>query len=214
MRFLILIAALALLAYGSYNGLFVAPPDAMMGDVQRIMYVHVPAAWMACLAFFVAFLVNIFYLFKRSPKVDALAVSIIEVGVFFNTLLLILGAIWGKPTWGTYWTWDPRLTTALIMCMSFTAYLGLRQFIDDPERRSLFAAIFAIVASVNLPLVWFSVRWWRSLHQIQSSPETVAHSMATPLRINAFAFLGIGIFFAWQRYLIERKRAIALEVEP
>ena len=212
-RFIFLAIAVSLLASGSYYGLWVAPPDAMMGDVQRIMYVHVPCAWMAFVAFLGCFLVSAAWLIMRRYWIDALAESFAEVGVLFNVLLLGTGMIWGRPTWGVYWTWDPRLTTAAIMCFMFAAYLGLRQFNDDPEKRATFAAIYAVFASVNLPLVWFSVRWWRTLHQMQSSPETVSHSMVIPLRINAFAMLSFLIFFVWQRYLIAEAR-IRVQLAP
>lgn len=205
-RFVFLAIAVVLLACGSYYGLAVAPPDAMMGDVQRIMYVHVPCAWIAFVAFFLCFLASGAWLIWRRFWIDAVAESLAEVGVLFNVLLLGTGMIWGRPTWGVYWTWDPRLTTAAIMCFMFAAYLGLRQFNDDPEKRATFAAIYAIFASANLPLVWFSVRWWRTLHQMQSSPETVSHTMVIPLRINAFAMLAFLIFFVWQRALIAFSR--------
>lgn len=197
---LVLLVALGLTAYGEYFGLFVAPPDRMMGEVQRIMYVHVPAAWMSLLAFTVTLIASITYLVKQSRGADALAEASAEVGVMFNALLIVLGSIWGKPTWGIWWTWDPRLTTAAIMLVSFAGYLALRRFVEDAERRARFSAVFAIVAYVDLPLVWFSVKWWRSLHQLQSSPATVDPQMVFALRMNAFAFLAWLIFFVWMRY--------------
>lgn len=199
---LVLAVALVLTGYGEYFGLFQAPPDRMMGEVQRIMYVHVPAAWMALLAFTVTLGASIAFLAKRSRRADALAEASAEVGVVFNALLITLGAIWGKPTWGVWWSWDPRLTTAAIMLVAFAGYLALRRFIEDGERRARLSAIFAIVAYVDLPLVWFSVKWWRSLHQLQSSPATVDPQMVFALRTNAFAFLAWLIFFIWMRFRI------------
>src|SRR5687768_7273793 len=111
---------LGLLAWGTYVGLVQAPPDRMMGDVYRIMFVHVPSAWMALVAFTVTFAASVVYLLKSSPMADAIAEASAEVGVLFNVLLLMTGSIWGRPTWGVWWTWDPRLTTAAIMLFAFS----------------------------------------------------------------------------------------------
>jgi heme exporter protein C len=195
---------LALLIWGHYWGLVLAPPEREMGEVYRIIFVHVPSAWMALLAFTTTLIASLIYLFKGSMKADAAAEASAEVGVFFNVLTLVTGAIWGKPTWGVYWTWDPRLTTAAIMCIAFAGYLALRRFVIEPERRASWSAIVAIIIYADIPLVWFSVKWWNSLHQLQSSPETVSPDMYLPLRVSAFAFLFLMIAFIRGRYHIAR----------
>lgn len=202
--------ALLLLIVGGYWGLFVAPTEREMGEVYRIIYVHVPSAWMALIAFTVTFVASVVYLFNGSFKADTLAEASAEVGVFFSVLVLFTGSVWGKPTWGVYWSWDPRLTTAAIMTFGFAGYLALRRFVDLPERRAIWAAVTAIIVYVDIPLVWFSVKWWNSLHQLQSSSQTVSAEMVTPLRISAFAFLFVYIFFTRLRCSIGARR---LELE-
>jgi heme exporter protein C len=209
------LAALAavLLAVGHYLGLAWAPPDREMGDVQRIMYVHVPLQWMAMLLLTLNFACALAYLFKPSWRTDSLAEASAEVGLVCATLGLVTGAIWGKPTWGVYWSWDPRLTAEAIMIVTYTGYLALRRFVEDPERRAVWSAVVGIIGFVNLPIVWFSVRWWRSLHQVQSSPRTVDPELYIPLRVNAFGFLALVTVFVAVRYWIalrEREQEVAL----
>lgn len=191
---------LSLFAAGIVWGTLIAPPDRMMGDVYRIMFVHVPAAWLAFVAYMVTFIASIAYLWRGGAKLDALAEASAELGVVFNVILVVTGSIWGKPTWGVWWSWDPRLTTAAIMLFAFFGYLTLRRAVDDPERRATWASVLAILISADLPIVWFSVKWWNSLHQLQSSPATVAPSMVVALRLNAFAFLGYYLWCLRHRY--------------
>ena len=186
---------LAMLLVGSTIGLFVAPAERHMGDVQRIMYVHVPSAWAALLCFTAAFGLAIASLWSAKPRYDALMVGAIETGVVFNALLLAQGMIWGHAAWGVWWDWDVRLTTSLVMLLLFAGVLGLRSFVDDTERRAAWSGAATIIAFVDVPLVYFCVRWWRSLHQIQSSPETVDRAMTLPLRINAIALLLMAIWW-------------------
>lgn len=205
--------ALGLLIWGHYVGLAVAPPDREMGDVQRIMYAHVPAVWIAMVALTLNFLCSVTYLFKPSWKTDALAEASAEVGLLFGAVGVLLGAIWGRPTWGVYWTWDPRLTTAAILLVAYMGYLALRRFVEDAEKRAVWSAVVGIIAAVDLPIIWFSVKWWRSLHQVQSTPRTVDPAMIFPLRISAFAFLAFMIVFIIYRYRIalhERQAEVAL----
>jgi heme exporter protein C len=187
-----------------------------MGDVQRIMYVHVPQVWMALLAVTLNCGCSVAYLFKNSWKTDALAEASAEVGVFFGAVGISLGSIWGRPTWGVWWAWDPRLTTAAILLVAYAGYLALRRFVEDPERRAVWSAVTAIVAYVDVPLIWYSVQWWRSLHQVQSSPRTVDPQMVLVLRWHAFAFLALLIYFIWTRYqiaLAARHRELAMPAE-
>ena len=195
-----------LIAIGHYMGLFVAPKEAMMGDVGRILYVHVPTAWVALLTYLIAFVIAIGSLWTGKRGWDAHLEATIEVGVVLNVLLTFQGSIWAKPTWGIWWTWDPRLTTTAIMVLSFVGVLLLRGSITNPERRSLVSAVGAIIAFVNVPIVYMSVKWWRTLHQDFSSPETVSSTMVLPLRIAAFGmlFLMIGLILARGRIALQR----------
>lgn len=197
---------LALLGYGTWQGLVVAPPDKYMGDVARIMYVHVPTAWTALLCFTVAFVVSIGWLVRGTWRWDSLQEALIEVGVVLGVLLIAQGSIWARPTWGVWWDWDPRLTTSAVLVLAFGGILALRAFVDDPKRRATWTAVASVVAFVDVPIVYFSVRWWRSLHQVQSSPETVDSPMVLALRINAVAFLLVGTWLVMRRYRVARRR--------
>jgi heme exporter protein C len=195
------LAALALVLTGSYIGLFVAPAERHMGDVQRIMYVHVPSAWSALLCFTCAFVCAIGSLWTGGRRWDATLVGAAEAGLVFNALLLVQGSLWGRATWGIWWDWDVRLTTSLVLLLLFTGVLALRSFAGGTERRARLTAVAAIVAYVDVPLVYFCVRWWRSLHQIQSSPQTVDPAMVLPMRLNAF---GLALAAAW--FIVRRAR--------
>ncbi len=197
---------LILLVVGGWMGLSWAPADREMGDVQRIMYAHVPAVWCALVALTLQFGCSLFYLFKSKDKVDAMAASATEVGVFFGVVGVLLGAIWGRPTWGVWWTWDPRLTTAAILIVAYVGVMALRSFVEDPERRATWAAVASLIAFVDIPIVWFSVRWWRSLHQVQSSPATVDESISLALRVNGIALLLVAVWMIWTRYRIAVRR--------
>ncbi len=196
-----------LLLVGSYRGLFVAPPETFMGDVQRIMYVHVPTAWNAMLAFTFAFGCALMFLFRGGWEWDARLEASMEAGTVLSVLLCMQGALWAKPTWGVFWDWDPRLTTTAVMVFLFTGILALRRFVDDPVRRATWAAVACIIAYVDVPIVYFSVRWWNSLHQVQSSPSTVSSVFHWPLRINAF-----GVLFLLSGLVLLRTRIAALRL--
>ena len=148
-------------------GLSVVPPDAVQGDAQRIMYVHVPAATLAYLAFAVTAVGSVLYLWPRTRalKWDRLAASSAELGVVFTGLTLVLGMLWGRPVWGVYWTWDARLITTAVLFFLFLGYLALRRVIPDPTLRARRSAVAALVAFADVPIVHYSVEWWRSLHQ-------------------------------------------------
>ncbi|SRR6266511_1089544 len=198
---------LLLLLWGSYWGLFLAPKEEYMGDVQRIMYVHVPTAWNAMLALTYAFGCALAFLLRGGWKWDARLEAALEVGVMLSLLLCMQGSIWAKPTWGVWWDWDPRLTTMAVLVFAFSGILALRRFVDDPVKRAVWSAVAAIVAYVDVPIVYFSVKWWNSLHQTQSSPQTVSSAFHWPLRINAF-----GILFLMSGLISLRSRLAALRL--
>jgi heme exporter protein C len=200
------VLGVVLLAAGAGVGLGWAPADRDMGEVQRIMYAHVPAVWAAMVALTLNFVCAIVYLARSSHRADALGEATAEVGVVLGSIGVVLGAIWGKPTWGVWWTWDPRLTTAAVLIVAYLGVIALRSFVDDPERRATWAAVAGIIAFVDIPIVWFSVRWWRSLHQIQSTPKTMDPEIATALRLNGIALLVLAAWFIWTRYELARKR--------
>jgi heme exporter protein C len=208
-----LVLGVLCLLSGSYLGLFVAPPEHYMGDVQRIMYVHVPTAWNALLAMTFAFGCAVMVLFTGDWKWDARLEGAIEVGVLLGFLLCCQGAIWAKPTWGVWWDWDPRLTTTAVLVFAFLGIVALRRFVDDPQRRATWSAVATIIAYVDVPIVYFSVRWWNSLHQLQSSPATVSKSFHLPLRLNAFGILFLMTGFIMLRARIASQR-LSEELAP
>ncbi len=209
------LVGLALIIVGSIYGLTASPPERHMGDVSRILYVHVPTAWNCLLIYLFAFGFAIASLWTGKQRWDIATTAAIETGVVLNILLLGTGMIFAKPTWGIWWDWDVRLTTSLIALIFYAAILALRTFIDDPNRRATLTAVTCIISFVDVPLIYFGVRWWRSLHQIQSSPETMAETMVFPMRVNAFAVLFISIWFMLLRARIERSKLESDEVvEP
>jgi heme exporter protein C len=157
--------ALAAVAASAVMSLIVSPRDAEQGNLVRIMYVHVPAAWLAYLSFAVVFVASIAYLKTKRTRWDRLAAASAEIGVLFTGLTIVLGSLWAKPVWGTYWTWDPRLTTTAVLLLIYVGYLAVRRLPDDPSRRARWAAVVGIAGFVDVPIVHLSVRWWRSLHQ-------------------------------------------------
>lgn len=198
----------ALFAFGSYWGLFVAPRETFMGDVQRIMYVHVPTAWNWMLAVLFSLWCAVAFLFRNDLKWDTRLEGGLEVGTLLAFLLCCQGAIWAKPTWGVWWDWDPRLTTTAVLLFAFLGILALRSFVDDPIKRAIWSSVETIIAAVDLPIVYFSVKWWNSLHQQQSTPQTVSSAFHLPLRVNAFAvlFLAIGFIMLRSRVAAYRLR--------
>lgn len=207
------ILGVLLVAIGHGMGLFVAPPEAMMGDVGRILYVHVPTAWVALVSFFIAFVAAVGSLWTGRRGWDAATVAAVEVGVLLTFLLLFQGAVWGKATWGVWWTWDPRLTSSAILAVSFAAILLLRGILEQIERRALVTAVSTIIAFVNVPIVYYSTKWWSSLHQDHSSPQTVDLEMVMPLRIAAFGMLFLAVAFIGARRQLELRR-LAQEDAP
>lgn len=194
------VAALAALGVSVVLSLVVAPPDAVQGEVQRLMYVHVPAAWLAYLSFLVVFVSSIAYLRTSRIRWDRIAAASAEIGVLFTALAIALGALWGKPVWGTWWTWDPRLTTTAMLLLIYLGYLAVRRSTDNPSRRARFSAVIGVVGFVDVPIVHLSVVWWRSLHQQSTvlrlgGPEIHGSMLAALL-------VGVGAFTLVYAYLM------------
>jgi heme exporter protein C len=154
-----------------------------------------------------AFGCAIAFLFTSDLKWDARMESGLEVSVLLAFLLCCQGSIWAKPTWGVWWDWDPRLTSVAVLLFAFLGVVALRKFVDDPLRRAIWSAVATIIASVDLPIVYFSVKWWNSLHQQQSTPQTVSSAFHLPLRVNAF-----GVLFVMIGFLMLRTRVAALRL--
>ncbi|PXY17572.1 cytochrome C biogenesis protein [Prauserella coralliicola] len=170
----------------------VAPPDRVQGDVQRLMYIHVPAAWLAYLSFAVTLGSSVGWLWRRTARYDRVAAASAEVGVFFTGLAIVLGSIWGKPTWGVWWTWDPRVVTTAVMFFVYLGYLALRRATVDSVARARRSAVFGVVAFVQVPIVHMSVVWWRALHQpptvLKPGDPSIDHVMLATLLLNVLAF--------------------------
>jgi len=196
--------AVPALGFGVYLSIFWAPEDFMMGNVQRIMYVHFPSWIATAISYLTAFVCSIAYLIKRRPTMDYLAHAGVSVGVLFNTTGLLTGSIWGRPTWGVWWTWDARLTTTALMLVIFLGYLAVRSFLEDPEARARIAALVATIGFFTLPIVYQSVKWWRTLHQPQSSPNTVDPDMVVALRVMFVAFALLAAYLISRRYALAR----------
>jgi heme exporter protein C len=186
---------------------FYAPREATMGEVQRIFYFHVASAWVGFFAFFVVFLAGIGYLARGERRWDILALSSVEIGLTFIAMTVITGALWAKPAWGTYWTWEPRLTISAVQLLIYVAYGMLRAAIDSPERKARFAAVYGIVAFVTVPLSWFAIRWWRTIHpDILTSGEGMSTTsrMTQTLMVSLAAFTLLYVTLLRQRIRLER----------
>ncbi|HHC08455.1 MAG TPA: cytochrome C biogenesis protein [Actinobacteria bacterium] len=201
----VVVAVLAVLAAAVLAG--VSPADAVQGELVRIMYVHVPAAWLAYLAFVVTLVGSVGYLVTRRFVFDRLAEASAEVGVYFTGLAIALGMIWAKPTWGVWWTWDARLTLTAIMFFVYLGYLALRRATAEPAVRARRAAVLGILGVVQIPLVHFSVVWWRTLHQpptlIKPDKPSIEGTMLMAL------LAGIAAFTVVYGLLVARRMELA-----
>lgn len=201
------LVASALLGAG-FVAILLAPTDGLQGVLQRLMYAHVPAAWLAYLAFALTLIASIGWLRTRRDRWDHLAVGAVEVGVFFTGLALVLGSVWGKPVWGVWWTWDARLVTTALLFLVYSGYLALRRGIDDPRVRADRAAVLGIVAFVQVPIVHFSVVWWRTLHQpptvLRPGDPTMDHTMLAVLLLNVVAYSAVFVTLLRRRMDLAR----------
>jgi len=194
----------ALLSYGLYQALVVAPTEKTMGDVQRIFYYHVPSAWTAGVLFFVNFVASIVYLARRNTKADALAVAAAEVGVVFCTIVLVTGPIWARPVWGIWWTWDLRLTLTLVLWLIYVSYLLLRRF-STSGQTPVIAAVLAIFGTLDIPLVYFSIWFFRTQHPqpVIGGGGSIDPRMLHAFFVNLIAFTCFGALVCWSRYRLE-----------
>ena len=185
-------ATLILLVAGLYLGLFVAPPDYQQGESVRIMYVHVPAAWMAMFVYACLALASAVALIWRHPLADLAAQAASPIGACFTFVALVTGSLWGKPMWGTWWVWDARLTSVLVLFFLYLGHIALAHGFDDPTRGARASAILALVGFVNVPIIKFSVDWWSTLHQpasvLRLGGPTIDGSMLRPLLLMGTAF--------------------------
>ena len=186
-----------------------APRELTMGEVQRIFYFHVASAWVGFFGFFVTFLAGIAYLLRQRRQWDILGLASVEVGLTFITMTVVTGMLWARPVWGTYWTWEPRLTISAVQLLIYVAYGMLRGSIEGAERQARFAAVYGIVAFVTVPLSWFAIRWWRTIHpDVLTGGEGMAVTarMIQTLVLSIIAFTTLYATLLRQRIRLERSR--------
>ena len=209
-RILLGFVAILLVIVAGYASLFVAPTERTMGDIQRIFYFHVGSAWAGMDAFFVCFLANLLYVWTRKPTYDFLGVSCAEVGLVLTTVVLITGPIWAHPVWGIWWTWDARLTSTFVLWLLYVSYLLLRSLVEEPERRALLSALFGIFAFIDVPLVFFSIRWWRTQHPapviMGGTGSGLNPTMNKVFFFNVLAMHVFAAFLIVERYVVEKMK--------
>jgi heme exporter protein C len=199
------IVTAGLLSYALYEALIGAPTEQTMGNVQRIFYYHVASAWTAFLLFFINFGASVAYLIRRNPIADAIAVTTAEVGVVFCTVVLVTGPLWARPVWGIWWTWDVRLTSTLVLWLIYVSYLMLRRF-SSSGQTPLLAAVLAVFGALDVPLVYFSIRFFRTQHPqpVIGGGGSIDPRMMHVLLLNWLAFLCFAFLVCWSRYRLER----------
>lgn len=197
---------------GLYTGFFVAPTDQQQGEVYRVIFIHVPAAWMSMFIYVVmAFWAGVGLVFNTRLS-GMMASALAPTGALFTFVALWTGALWGKPTWGTWWVWDARLTSELILLFLYFGYMALAAAIDDPRRADRAAALFALVGVVNIPIIYFSVQWWNTLHQGASVSLTRAPSMAATM-FAGMILVALGFWMYAIAVSLARVRCVILERE-
>ena len=206
-----------LLAWGTYQALWVSPADYQQGESVRIMYIHVPAAWMSVFVYGGMALSSAIYLVWKHPLADILARAGALPGAAFTLVTLVTGAIWGKPTWGVWWVWDARLTSVLVLFFLYMGYLALENAIGQEERGARTLAVLALIGAVNLPIIKFSVEWWSTLHQpaslLRIGGPSIDPSMLTPLliMIAGFTCLYFGLILLRSRTLLTLRKIWRLQ---
>jgi len=206
------IAAAILAAVGLWVGLVVAPTDAQQGDAYRIIFIHVPAAWMSMFIYVVMAFWCAISLGFNARLAAMLAQALAPTGALFTAIALWTGALWGKPTWGTYWAWDARMTSELILLFLYFGYIALRNAIDDPRRADRASSVLALVGAVNVPIIYFSVKWWNTLHQGASVSLSAAPKMAAIMLTGMLVMTFAAWFYAIAVVLV-RTRSIILDRE-
>jgi len=208
----------AALLYGLYLAFFASPADYQQGETVRIMYIHVPAAWMALLAYLAMAVAAIFYLVWRHPLADIGARAMAVPGASFALITLLTGSFWGRPMWGTWWVWDARLTSMLILFFLYLGYIALADGFERPERGSKPASLLLVVGVINLPIIKFSVDWWNTLHQgssvLRFGGPSIDPAMLLPLLVMALAMLGwfISVSILRMNTLLAQRRLNVLEI--
>jgi heme exporter protein C len=211
-------AAVLVLSVGLFWSLVLAPPDYEQGDTVRIMYVHVPAAWMALSVYLFVAVASAVALVWRHPLAEVAARAAAPIGAAFTFVCLATGSLWGRPMWGTWWVWDARLTSVLILFFLYLGYIALANAFDDPSRGGRAGAVLALVGVVNLPIIKFSVDWWNTLHQPASvmriGGPRIDTSMLAPLLIMAFGFtlLFVVLLMVRMRTALNERKAMALRL--
>ena len=212
-----LLIPLYLLVLAALYGAFLyAPTEKIMGEVQRIFYFHVAAAWNSFVAFFGVFVGGVGYLVTRKKFWDSLAAASAEVGVLFTTIVLITGPIWAKPVWNTWWPWaDPRLMTELVLWLIYVAYLILRSGLSEGDKKYRYCAVFGIIGFLDVPLVWFSIRWWRTIHPvvITSSGAALEPRMMQALMISTASFMVLYLTLVLLRLSMRLDSTLTEELE-
>ena len=211
-------ASLGVITAGLYLALFVAPPDYQQGEAVRIMYVHVPAAWMALSAYLFIAVASGIALVWRHPLAEIAARAAAPVGAAFTFVCLAAGSLWGRPMWGTWWVWDARLTSVLVLFFLYLGYIALVNGFDDPARGGRAGSMLAVVGVVNLPIIKFSVDWWNTLHQpasvLRFGKPTIALSMLVPLLVMALGFtlLFLALLLLRMRTLSNERKELVLRL--
>src|SRR6266540_2228751 len=185
------LVSMILLVIAAYLALVFAPKELVMGDVQRVFYFHIGTAWTALLGFILAALFSVVYLVNKDLKWDRFQVAAVEVSMVFFLITIVLGSIWARPVWNTWWTWDPRLTTAAVTELIYIAYFMLRQGLDAPERRARFGAVYALVGGLSAPITFFAIRLFRTIHPVViagANPAATGSFNMTPHMLTAFFF--------------------------
>src|SRR4051812_21270907 len=203
-------AAAALIALGLYIGFLVAPTDATQGDAYRIIFIHVPAAWMSMFLYLVMAFWAAMGLVMNTRLSSMMASALAPTGALFTFIALWTGSLWGRPTWGTWWVWDARLTSELILLFLYFGFIALQASIDDPRRADKAGAVLAIVGAVNVPIIYFSVKWWNTLHQGSSVSFTKAPSMAMTM-FAGMMVMALGFWCYSIAVSLARARSIVLE---
>jgi heme exporter protein C len=204
------IVLFVLIAATAYLAFYYAPIEKTMGVIQKIWYLHVSCAFSSFVAFGICFYANLRYVFTRQAKSDWLGVSAAEVGLAFITVVLVTGPIWAHPVWGIWWTWDARLTFTFVLWLLYLSYLLLRSMIEEPDKRALFSALFGIFAFLDVPLVYFSIRWWRTQHPqpvILGGGSRLDPRMRVSYLLMWGALTGLLILLLSARYKLEALRA-------